>query len=141
MGFRTLFKGLRVSDRKKTSSSSSPSSSATGTGGNEGISTATSNSTLQPGLSISGVGITGQNDDNTPRDLWDEAYTNLSRDDPKLKQMYEDIILIEGEGNDRSGQKNLGWSLNILLSHSFMHEMTGFKRLPDHINVKSSYGK
>jgi hypothetical protein len=146
MGFRSLFKGRRASDKKNTSTTSpSPSTSAAATDKNETISIATNSSTLQPVVSISGVSVTtaatdkneaisvtpssatlqpvastissvsvtSKNDDK-PRDLWDEAWTILSTDDPKLKQMYEDIILSEGEGNGKSGEKNLRTSLNIL---------------------------
>lgn len=145
MGFRSLLKGLRASDKKNTSTTSpSPSTSAAVTDKNETISIATNSSTLQPVGSISGVSVTtaatDKNEavsttpsnatlqpvvyissvtvtskkDDKPRDLWDEAWTTLSTDDPKLKQMYEDIILSEGEGNGNSGDKNFDKSLDIL---------------------------
>ncbi len=145
MGFRSLLKGLRASDKKNTSATSpSPSTLAAATDKNETISIATNSSSLQSVVSISGVSVTtaatDKNEaisvtpssatlqpvasnssvsvtskkDDKPRDLWDEAWTMLSKDDPKLKQMYEDIILAEGEGDSKSDENNLGKSRNIL---------------------------
>ena len=169
MGFRSLLKGLRASDKKNTSTTP-PSPSAAATDKNETISIVTNSSTLQPVVSVSGVGVTTAATDKTeaisvtpssatlepvaaissvsvtskqddkPRDLWDEAWTMLSKDDPKLKQKYEAIILTEGEGDNKSHGNNLGKSRNIL-SPNQMADMTGVKRLLDHLNVKSSYDK
>ena len=80
---------------------------------NEAISVTPSSATLEPVASISSVSVTSKQDDK-PRDLWDEAWTMLSKDDPKLKQKYEDIILTEGGGDNKSDGNNLGKSRNIL---------------------------
>lgn len=116
MGFRSLLKGLRASDKRNTSTASpSQSTSAVATDKSETISIAANNSTLQPVGPISGASVTSRKDDK-PRDLWDEAWTMLSKDDPKLKQMYEDIILIEGEEDNKSDENNLGKSRKKFLS-------------------------
>ncbi|KAJ5725089.1 uncharacterized protein N7483_006446 [Penicillium malachiteum] len=107
MGVRTLLKRLRASDDTKTSATAT----ATADTHKEGaISTRASASTLHPEVSapISAISENSRND-NTPRDLWDEAYATLSREDPKLKQMYENVILTEGDlkGNGTLCQNNL----------------------------------
>ncbi|KAJ5985268.1 hypothetical protein N7522_012464 [Penicillium canescens] len=66
----------------------------------------TSNSpALQLGTSSSCISLT--QDDNISRNLWDEAYLILSKEDPRLFQRYEEIIATEGDGNGDLGQKNL----------------------------------
>lgn len=103
MGLRTLIKGLRSSDKKQTPSSPSPSTSTVEADKNDSI------ITVQPVVYSSGVNVKSE-ENKTPRDLWDEAYAILSRDDPSLKQRYEDIILSEEGGNGESSQNHLGWS-------------------------------
>lgn len=112
MGLRTLFKGLRPSDRKEPSTSPSPSLSTAGTDKNNSLTTVTSSYTLQPGACSSDTNVIIEC--STPRDLWDEAYTILSREDPKLKQRYEEIMLTQEEGNGEPSQNNLGEFISIL---------------------------
>ncbi|KAL4928200.1 uncharacterized protein BDV17DRAFT_264963 [Aspergillus undulatus] len=104
MGLRTLLKGLRTSNRKKPSPS--PSTEGADTNNRCLTPTTTKSHTLQPGVPDSGITLTSKND-NTPRDLWDEAYAALGREDPILKQRYEEILLTHDGANGESSQTHL----------------------------------
>ncbi|KAJ5416626.1 uncharacterized protein N7487_000176 [Penicillium crustosum] len=103
MGLRKLLRVLHPSDRKERSTSPSlspsPSLAAAGTTNSDAITPATSTHS-SPDANVT----TG---DSTPRDLWDEAYIILSREDPKLKQRYEEILLTQDELNGEPSQNHL----------------------------------
>ncbi|KAJ5690844.1 hypothetical protein N7462_005236 [Penicillium macrosclerotiorum] len=103
MGIRTLFKSLRSSHGKGTPTSLSPSPSSSPltvqTDEKDSISTAPSNH-VQLGTCSSDIRVAS--DDHTPRDLWDEAYAILGREDSKLKEKYEEILLYQEGGNGDS---------------------------------------
>jgi hypothetical protein len=133
MGLRTILKGLRPSQSKETPRLTAPADK------NSSLAPGTSNSqALQPGASNSRISLA--QDDNTPRDLWDEAYLILSKEDPRLFQRYEEIIATEGDGNGDLRQKNLGQFV-ILLQGSCLSDVTGVQLLLDHITARSSFGK
>lgn len=110
MGLRKLFRGLHPSDRKEPSTSPSPSPSpslpAAGTTNTDAITPATS-SHSSPDANVT-------TEYSAPRDLWDEAYINLSRDDPKLKERYEEILSTQDEINGELSQNHLGGLVSIL---------------------------
>ncbi|CAI7575822.1 unnamed protein product [Penicillium discolor] len=103
MGLRKLFRGLHPSDRKEPSTSPSPSPSpslpAAGTTNTDTITPATS-SHSSPDANVT-------TEYSAPRDLWDEAYINLSRDDPKLKERYEEILSTQDEINGELSENHL----------------------------------
>ncbi|KAJ5979350.1 hypothetical protein N7501_002692 [Penicillium viridicatum] len=99
MGLRKLFRGLRLSDRKESSTSPLPSLPAADTTNSEATTPVTS--------SHSSPEANFTTEHSTPRDLWDEAYIILSREDPKLKQRYEEIVLTQDEINGEPSQNRL----------------------------------
>lgn len=107
MGLRKLFGVLHPSDRKErsTSPSLSPSLSAAGATNTDAITPVTS-SHSSPDANV-------HTEHSTPRDLWDEAYIILSREDPKLKQRYEEILSTQDEINGEPSQNNLGGLISI----------------------------
>lgn len=106
MGLSKLFRVLHPLDRKEPSASPSSSLPTAGTTKSDTITTVTS-SHGSPDSNVT-------TEDNTPRDLWDEAYIILSREDPKLKQRYEEILLAEDEINGKPSQNHLGEFISIL---------------------------
>ncbi|OQD93481.1 hypothetical protein PENSOL_c032G04840 [Penicillium solitum] len=101
MGLRKLFRGLHPSDRKEPSTSPSPSPSlpAAGTTNTDAITPMTS-SHSSPDANVT-------TEHSTPRDLWDEAYIILSREDPKLKERYEEILSTQDEINGEPSHNHL----------------------------------
>ncbi|KAJ5902311.1 hypothetical protein N7495_002839 [Penicillium taxi] len=101
MGLRKLFKGLRPSYRKDASQSTSPSPSVSTAciNKNDTKTVVTSSQTLQSGACISDTNFTTKY--SMHRDLWDEAYAALGREDPRLNQRYEEILLSQ---EDRNGK-------------------------------------
>jgi hypothetical protein len=112
MGLKTRFKGLLLSDKKGISTSPSPSPSTAGTDKNDSITTVLSSHALQPGDQSSDASLTTEY--STPWDLWDEAYTIFSRERPKLKDRYEEILLTQEERNGEPTQNHLRKSKIIL---------------------------
>lgn len=108
MGLRKLFRGLHPSDRREPSTSPSPSPSllAAGTTNTDAITPMTS-SHSSPDANVT-------TEHSTPRDLWDEAYIILSREDPKLKERYEEILSTQDEINGEPSHNHLGGLLSIL---------------------------
>ncbi|OQD71732.1 hypothetical protein PENPOL_c001G05426 [Penicillium polonicum] len=99
MGLRKLFRGLRPSDRKESSASPSPSLPAADTTNSDATTPATS-SHSSPEANVT-------TEHSIPRDLWDEAYVILSREDPKLKQRYEEIVWTQDKINGEPSQNHL----------------------------------
>ncbi|CAI7590585.1 unnamed protein product [Penicillium viridicatum] len=99
MGLRKLFRGLRPSDRKELKTSPSPSLPAADNT-NRDATTPVTSSHSSPEANVT-------TEHSTPRDLWDEAYVILSREDPKLKQRYEEIVLTQDKINGEPSQNHL----------------------------------
>jgi hypothetical protein len=99
MGLKTLLKGLRSAHSKETLPV-----------------TSSKNRTLKPGSLDSQVLLSGQyspgininQDNNISRDLWDEAYAIISKEDPKLNEQFEDIIVRDADENGDLGLEKLG---------------------------------